>query len=141
MFKITRDIEVRKYQKDALQKAIESKRCIICLPTGTGKTLVGLMYACYLLNEKEVRKILILEPTRFLVTQVTDYYIENSNIETKMLYGTTPRDERITQWRKGKVVVTTPQTAFNDIDHLNFDAIIVDECHHTTGEHAYAKLM
>ena len=141
MFKITSAFEFRKYQYDALQRAKENENCIICLPTGTGKTLVGLMYACYLLNEKNVQRILILEPTRFLVNQIANYYKKNSNIPTEMIYGVIPKEKRVNLWNKGKIIVTTPQTAFNDKEYLNFDAIIVDECHHTTGEHAYAKLM
>jgi ERCC4-related helicase len=140
MFEI-RSIKPREYQQDALEKAKRQDGSILCLPTGTGKTLVGLMYACYLLNKKEARRILILEPTRFLVKQVTEYYRKNSNIQTEMLYGEIEKNKRIQLWKKGDVVITTPQTAFNDIDYLDFEAIIIDECHHTTGEHAYAKLM
>jgi superfamily II DNA or RNA helicase len=34
-----------------------------------------------------------------------------------------------------------PQTAVNDVAHLDFDAVIIDECHHTTGQHAYTQLL
>lgn len=141
MFRITNEnLKPRKYQLDALEKA-KKGNAVICLPTGTGKTLVGLMWACHLLNERKAKRILVLEPSRFLVNQISDYYAKNSNIKVEKLYGTTPKEERVKLWDKGDVVVTTPQTAFNDINWLNFDAVIVDECHHTTGEHAYAKLM
>jgi len=140
MCHFTVKITPRKYQYDALEKAKE-RNCIICLPTGGGKTLVGLMYACYLLNEKKAGRVLILEPTRFLVTQTAEYYKKNSDIPTTMLCGTIPKEERIKLWNNGKVVVTTPQTAYNDKECLDFDAVIIDECHHTTGDHAYAKLM
>lgn len=51
---------------------------------------------------------------------------------------TTPR---ASHWDNATVVVTTPQTAHNDIDLLSFDAAIIDECHHTTGQHAFAQLV
>jgi len=38
---IETDIELRDYQQAAVEKAIEKKRCVIQLPTGAGKTLVG----------------------------------------------------------------------------------------------------
>ncbi len=141
MFRIVnKNLKPRKYQLDALEKA-EKENAVICLPTGTGKTLVGLMWACHLLNEGKAKRILVLEPSRFLVNQISDYYAKNSNVKVEKLYGTTPKEDRAKLWDRGDVVVTTPQTAFNDIERLDFDAVIVDECHHTTGEHAYAKLM
>jgi len=39
---ITHEIELRDYQQDALTKAIEKQRCLLQLPTGAGKTLVGI---------------------------------------------------------------------------------------------------
>ncbi len=141
MFEITNEnLKPRKYQLDALERA-KKGNAVICLPTGTGKTLVGLMWACHLLNEGKAKRILILEPSRFLVNQISKYYAKNSNINVNTLYGVTPRENRAELWSEGEVVITTPQTAFNDVEWLDFDAVIVDECHHTTGEHAYAKLM
>ena len=122
MFRITNEnLKPRKYQLDALEKA-KKGNAVICLPTGTGKTLVGLMWACHLLNERKAKRILVLEPSRFLVNQISDYYAKNSNIKVEKLYGTTPKEDRAKLWDKGDVVVTTPQTAFNDINWLDFDA-------------------
>lgn len=39
---LTHNINLRDYQKIAVEKAIERKRCLIQLPTGAGKTLVGI---------------------------------------------------------------------------------------------------
>jgi len=39
------------------------------------------------------------------------------------------------------MVVATPETTVNDIEHVNFDAVVVDECHHTVGQDAFAKVM
>jgi len=129
------------YQKEALEKTRNRNGTVISLPTGTGKTLVGCMWSCELLNTGDINRVLVIEPSRYLVEQVTSYYSEHTNIPTENLYGVDSPERRRQKWNKGKAVVTTPQTALNDLRYLDFDAVIVDECHHTTGEHAFAELM
>ena len=134
-------ITPRPYQEDAHEWAIERDEAVICLPTGTGKTLVGCTWARDRLESPEVDRILVLEPSRFLVEQTHAYYQEYTTIPTAKLDGTTPPSQRRGLWGDGRLVVTTPQTAVNDRDQLDFDAVIVDECHHTTGQHAFAQLL
>jgi len=40
---IKTDVQLRDYQENAVEKAIKRKRCLIQLPTGAGKTLVGII--------------------------------------------------------------------------------------------------
>lgn len=135
------NITPRQYQEATHSWAIERDEAVICLPTGTGKTLIGCMWACQRLSSRSVNRILILEPSRFLVEQTASYYEEYTTIPAEKLDGSTPPNQRKNRWGKGGVVVTTPQTAVNDCERLNFDAVIVDECHHTTGKHAFAQLL
>lgn len=121
--------------------ALERDDAVVCLPTGTGKTLVGCMWACDLLDKRSIDRILVLEPSRFLVEQVYEYICEQTTIDAEKLYGNTKPEIRRGQWNRGDVVVTTPQTALNDIDFLDFDAVLIDECHHTTGQHAFVELV
>jgi superfamily II DNA or RNA helicase len=134
-------LDLRRYQRDALGYATDRDHATVCLPTGTGKTLVGCAWACHVLATPAIDRVLVVEPSRFLVEQTVDYYREYTNIPTEKLYGTTSQDRRIDRWDEGTAVVTTPQTALNDVVHLDFDAVVVDECHHTTGQHAFAELM
>ena len=134
-------LDLRPYQTDALAYAADRDRATVCLPTGTGKTLVGCAWACRVLSTPAVDRVLVVEPSRFLVEQTATYYYQHTTIPVEKLYGTTPRGERIERWGDGTAVVTTPQTALNDRAHLDFDAVVVDECHHTTGQHAFAELM
>lgn len=134
-------LDLRGYQADALAYADNRDHATVCLPTGTGKTLVGCAWACSVLGGPDVDNILIVEPSRFLVEQTTAYYHQHTTIPTEKLYGTTSQANRCDRWADGTAVVTTPQTARNDIAHHDFDAVIVDECHHTTGQHAFAELM
>ena len=135
------NLTLRSYQQTALEWSRNRENAVVCLPTGTGKTLVGCQWACSQLNETDSERILIVEPSRYLVEQTAEYIDQQTNITTKKLYGTTPSEERQYQWDTDTAVVTTPQTAYNDIEWLDFDAAIIDECHHTTGQHAFANLM
>jgi superfamily II DNA or RNA helicase len=134
-------LELREYQTDALTYALERDHATVCLPTGTGKTLVGCAWSCRILETLDIDRVLVIEPSRFLVEQTTAYYRQQTTIPTEKLYGTTPKTERRDCWGTGTVVVTTPQTALHDLKHLDFDAVVVDECHHTTGQHAFAQVM
>ena len=131
----------RSYQEDAATWAGERDDAVICLPTGSGKTLVGCMWACDVLAEPDVDRLLVLEPSRFLVEQVHEYLTTQTTIDAQRLYGTTPPQQRQAQWDTATAVVTTPQTAFNDREALSFDAALIDECHHTAGQHAFAQLV
>lgn len=134
-------LEPRAYQTEAATWGLERDTAVICLPTGTGKTLVGCMWACEVLNQTNSDRILVVEPSRFLVQQIHTYYDEQTTIPTTHVDGTTPPSQRAGAWDEGQVVVTTPHTAVNDLDHLDFDAVVVDECHHAVGQHAFAQLL
>ncbi|WP_338739406.1 DEAD/DEAH box helicase [Haloplanus salilacus] len=134
-------ITPRPYQEEAHAWATSHDGAVVCLPTGTGKTLVGCMWARTRLHQSGIDRILILEPSRFLVEQTHAYYDEYTTIPTTKLDGTVHPTERAQQWQDHDIVVTTPQTAVNDVAHLEFDAVIIDECHHTTGQHAFTQLL
>ena len=134
--------ELRPYQKKALGIALNDSGVAIALPTGTGKTLVGCAWACELLNAGEAQRILILEPSRFLVEQVEQYYRNKTSMPVAKVYGIHPPESRADIWRASvPLVVATPQVALNDASLVSFDAVVIDECHHTTGDYAYRKLL
>jgi len=134
--------ELRPYQKKALGITLNNLGTAIALPTGTGKTLVGCAWTCELLNTGEAQRILVLEPSRFLVEQVEEYYRNKTNIPVAKVYGIHPPESRADIWRTSvPLVVATPQVAINDVSLLSFDAVVIDECHHTTGDYAYRKLL
>lgn len=139
MYQVTQ--KLRSYQQRALKIALGNPGASLVLPTGTGKTLVGCGWACELLNLGEARRVLVLEPSRFLVEQVEQYYKSNTNIPVSKVYGVDSQGIRASKWNKEPLVVATPQVTISDMHFLNFDAVIVDECHHTTGEYAYKKLL
>jgi len=73
-------LRLREYQNEALKYALDKMNTVCILPTGTGKTLIGLAWACELLNKNLAKRILILEPSRYLVEQTYSYYLKNSNL-------------------------------------------------------------
>ncbi len=133
----------RPYQEEAAGYALRKKRCVCVLPTGTGKTLIGALWAARLLDEGRAKRVLVLEPTRYLVEQVASYYRRLGLKESSPVHGAMPLPEREKAWR-ARIVIATPEVVLADIEKAkigSFDAVVVDECHHTVGKDAYARLM
>jgi ERCC4-related helicase len=135
------NLRPREYQQEALEWALERDSAVCCLPTGTGKTLVAALWCCKLLNLNLARRILIIEPSRFLVEQNYAYFRKNTNLVGERVYGVISPEARKDLWKKELITVCTAQTALNDLKHIDHDAIVVDECHHTTGQHAFKQLL
>jgi len=133
-------MEPRSYQSEAVEWALTKKQAVCCLPTGTGKTLVAVLWLKLLFERDKIETALVLEPTRFLVNQTTDYFLEKARIDCVPIDGRIPRPKREKLWHSA-LVIATPETTFNDIEHVHFDAVVVDECHHTVGQDAFARVM
>lgn len=129
------------YQEEVRDWARELPCCVACLPTGSGKTFIGCAWCVDLLNRGEVSRVLVLEPTRCLVEQTEQAYKDGTDIPVGKVYGINSQAKRRGMWKDNTVVITTAQTAVADVDQLDFDAVIVDECHHATGFHAYVQLL
>ena len=99
----------RKYQRDALEYALSRKTSVCCLPTGTGKTLVGAMWLKSLMKQGTVDRALILEPTRLLVKQVALYYMSIGDIEIQSINGSILPQHRKSLWKE-PLVVATPES-------------------------------
>jgi len=137
-------LKPRKYQVEALRWALAREGAVLGLPTGSGKTLIAVMWVRELLSKRKVRKVLVLEPTRVLVEQVSKYFRDVANLEAVPIYGVVPKKHRVMLWRKAVIAVATPETALNDVSEVTdsgYDAIVIDECHHTTGKDAYAEFI
>ncbi len=115
----------RPYQREALSFALEHGSAIVVLPTGTGKTLVGLLFAEH--HVRHGRRVLVLEPTRLLVEQVAQYYQRYSDFDVEWGHGSSP-----SCWESAPIFVTTPEYAL--ARDLDADVLVVDECHHAVGD-------
>ncbi len=133
-------MKLRPYQRDALNYALKEGKAVVVLPTGTGKTIVG-AYFLRNLFKKGIKRALVLVPTRILVEQTYSVY-KSLGLDSERVYGIHPRDVRAKIWNRCKIVISTPETVYNDLDLIEgVDAIVVDECHHAVGDDAYAKVL
>lgn len=114
---------LRPYQEDALTEWIEKDyRGIICLPTGTGKTFMGLEAI-----HKTKNRTLIIVPTINLLHQWRRNVIEGLEISK----------DKIGIWGGGRqelneITITTYDSAHIYVKRFQnaFDLIIFDEVHH-----------
>ncbi len=133
-----RSIRPRRYQLEALRWALQRGRAVVCMPTGTGKTVIAGLWVREVLSRGLASRVLVLEPTRYLVEQ-TARVLRSMGLPAEPLHGSLPRAGRARAWR-ARVVVATPEIVVAEWGELaadGFDALVVDECHHTTGQDPY----
>ncbi|MFX1357755.1 MAG: DEAD/DEAH box helicase, partial [Promethearchaeota archaeon] len=134
----------RKYQENIFINCL-NRNCLVVIPTGLGKTVVGLMLAVQRLEEKRESKIIILAPTKPLVNQHYKSFLDLTEIapeNLKSITGTTSPEEREKIWDDVKIAFMTPQVLQNDIISNLYtlkevSLIIFDECHRAVGDYAY----
>lgn len=133
----------RDYQINLFREAIE-RNVLIVLPTGMGKTLVAAMVASNVIHTSG-EKVLMLAPTKPLVKQHYQTMKDLLDLRENEIYqltGELSSEDRAYRWVLGKVLVSTPQVAWNDIkkgvlDVSKFGLIIFDEAHRAVGNYAY----
>ena len=134
----------RAYQEDIFINCL-NKNCLVVIPTGLGKTIIALMLAMHRLSEIPNSKIVFLAPTKPLVDQHFNSFLELTNIDPEMLQsitGSIPPDKRKLLWNDIKVAFMTPQVLQNDLISNLYSIqevvlIIFDECHRAIGDYAY----
>ncbi len=132
---------LHKYQESVAKEIIihieHGDRFItVSMPTGSGKTVLEMLTAEYLLG-RGYKRILVLEPTRFLCDQM--YPKWRRLIETGKEY----EGDCWSFLNWYPVVISTPRTALKCISNLKdkFDAVIIDEVHHAIAGKYYNGLI
>jgi len=118
-----RDIKLRDYQIEALEKWIKNNKLgIIALPTGSGKTIIGIAA----ITKTNVRT-LIITYTREQMFQWRDSIIRYTTLEPGLV-GLIYSEEK----RLAPITITTYQSGFRLINDISpyFNLLIVDEVHH-----------
>ncbi len=134
----------RTYQENIFINCL-NKNCLVVIPTGLGKTILGLMLAVQRLSELPNSKIIFLAPTKPLVNQHYKSFLDLTTISEENLIsltGSIPPEKRETIWSEAKIAFMTPQVLQNDIisnlySIKNVCLIIFDECHRAVGDYAY----
>ncbi len=139
-----RSLQRRMYQQTIFMKTAKSNSLVV-LPTGLGKTVIGLLVGTYRLSANPKSKILFLAPTRPLVEQHLKTFRELVTFPAEdlvLLTGQVSPEVRARQWVSGQIFFATPQVVENDLimNRINlseFSLIIFDEAHRAVGNYAY----
>jgi len=143
-----KQIEHRDYQLKIAQ-ACASKNSLVVLPTGLGKTIIGVYVAAKTLEQFPPKsKVIVLAPTRPLINQHYDSFRSLMTIPEEqfvVLTGKIPPEKRIDFFRENQIVFYTPQTLRNDLTNRKYTLesvclIIFDEAHHASGDYAYTLI-
>jgi hypothetical protein len=137
--------DVMTHQRDMLQaygeQMVDQKDVALQLPTGSGKTLVGLLIAEWR-RRKYNERVVYLCPTRQLVNQTVEQANEKYGIDvvgftnSKKDYSAADKSDYTTG---AKVAVTTYSSLFNVRPYFtNPDVIIIDDAH--AAENYIAKM-
>ena len=116
--------ELRDYQIEAVQKAKEVGFGFLVLPTGAGKTEIGMK----LIQELNVSSLIIVHRSELLY-QWKERLEKSLNVEIGII-GDKHYDEK-------SITVAMIQTASRNTPKRHYDCLIVDEAHHTPADTYY----
>ncbi|MCW1307574.1 MAG: DEAD/DEAH box helicase family protein, partial [Candidatus Nanoarchaeia archaeon] len=142
MFEL-KNFKLREYQEEILNTA-RNHNTLVVLPTGLGKTAIALALTIERLNQCG-GKVLFLAPTRPLVNQHYNFFLEYSNIgkeQIGIVTGKIRGKKREEIFNNSLVIFATPQTIQNELmsgrlSLTEFSLLIVDECHRCVKNYAY----
>ncbi len=137
-------LQSRVYQETMLAEAV--KKNVLCvLPTGMGKTPIAIMLVAIMLEKKPDKKILVMAPTKPLVAQHYETFMNKLKVEEDrfaFITGNISPKKRGLLYEEHDIIFATPQTISNDIKTgrlglKNFSLAVFDEAHHAIGGYAY----
>ncbi len=139
-------VEFREYQFNIIESILKHGSTLVVLPTGLGKTLIGIAIVAHALSQG--KRALLLAPTRPLSEQ---HYASAAKLlkvqesEIALLLGSVGKKKRREAEQNAKLIIATPQTIANDLKSGNFTlsdfgAAVFDECHRAVGKYAYTYI-
>ena len=139
-------VEFRLYQSN-ISKSAFSKNTLVILPTALGKTIISLLVCVDTLYNYRDKRVLIMAPTRPLVTQHMKSFSSSLKLMSEQTVAVTgkiiPYSRRII-WDKSdiRLVFATPEVVKNDIEEgrlslTDFMLLIFDEAHRAVKDYAY----
>ncbi|XP_061083256.1 probable ATP-dependent RNA helicase DHX58 [Conger conger] len=147
-------IQLRDYQKEVVQPALEGRNIIIWLPTGGGKTRSAVYVAQRHLETKRQAKVAVLVNKVHLVDQ---HYSKEfgpflgKTYSVKSISGDSAEKDFFAKVvLESDVIICTAQILENalrsseeekHVELTDFSLLIIDECHHTQKESVYNKIM
>ncbi len=142
--KVLKTIKPRKYQQEIFESC-KGKNCLVVLPTGIGKTLIGLMLSIYTQKKFPGSKTLFLAPTRPLAEQHLAYFkkhLPELFAELTLFTGKTPAEKRQELWERADIIFSTPQCISNDLRNNLYSLeevslLVEDEAHRCFQNYSY----
>ncbi|QGR19258.1 DEAD/DEAH box helicase [Stygiolobus azoricus] len=114
--------ELREYQKEALDIWLEKGSGVIALPTGAGKTVIGIGAITYV-----KKSALVVTFTKEQMMQWRDSILRFTDVEKSMvgLYYSGEKNIK-------PITITTYHTAYRHMGELadKFEVLVIDEAHH-----------
>ncbi len=138
------EVHYRHYQVNIVNSC-KNKNSLVVLPTGLGKTIIGVLLIANSLKKYPNGRIIILAPTRPLVSQHRVSCEKFLNIDSEQIVsftGKVPPEKRIHSFKNSRIIVSTPQVIKNDLLRGRYDLrevalIVFDEAHKTRRNYAY----
>ncbi|WP_456472238.1 DEAD/DEAH box helicase, partial [Methanocaldococcus sp.] len=124
-------MELRDYQKEAVEVFLKYKRGIISLPTGTGKTIIALE----VIKRLNANRVLIIVPTKLLKEQWAKIVKEKLNYYPLTMKAKPPY-EKVAHIVTYSYLRRTPDA----LTFINPELIICDEAHHLGAENTFKKV-
>jgi len=137
-------INPREYQQKIFETC-SKKNCLVVLPTGIGKTLIGLMLTIDRLKKFPTEKILILAPTRPLAEQHYNYFkkhLPELFADIQLFTGLIKSENRKKIFKTTDILFSTPQCIANDLRKNMYNLkevslLIEDEAHRCVKNYDY----
>ena len=144
-----RSIELRSYQKNIADSA-QRRNTMVILPTALGKTVISLLVCADMLYNYRDKRILVMAPTRPLVSQHRKYFSSVLKISEENIASVTGKIlpyARRAVWDRTdiRLMFATPEVVKNDLEEgrLNlkdFGLLVFDEAHRAMKEYAYTYI-
>ena len=145
----SRSIELRSYQKNIADSA-QRRNTMVILPTALGKTVISLLVCADILYNYRDKRILVMAPTRPLVSQHMKYFSSVLKISEENIASVTGKIlpyARRAVWDRTdiRLIFATPEVVKNDLEEgrLNlkdFGLLVFDEAHRAMKEYAYTSI-
>nr|XP_056702561.1 ATP-dependent RNA helicase DHX58 [Euleptes europaea] len=146
-------MELRDYQWEVIEPALEGKNIIIWLPTGAGKTRAAAYICKRHLESRDRSKVIVLVNTVPLVDQHlnNEFSFLKNRSQIAAISGESSQRLLFSEVVKtNDLIICTAQILQNalqsqeeemHVDLPDFSLLVIDECHHTHKDSTYNKIM